>query len=659
MKPSPQTHQDADDATLMQRYSRDRDIEAIDLLFRRYADPAFRIAMRYCGNAVDAEDAVQTAFLKVLQNASQYQPKFSFRGWMMSIVINSCRMNLRKEALLRQCEKTAEHQHTTEPNIENTELVAAALNTVQALPELYRIPVWLHYMEGFSFEEVACALSLPDKTVYKQISRGLEQVRQSLAAAGFTASAAALPGLLASAPLASAPAALTEAFKTLIATKGVEGGGIAASAAPTKGLGTMLAGSKLTIAGVVFATTATVLTVAHFARQPVVSTAGEKPVEIKAGPVTNDAPPIKDPKEPEKPPKTGLQKPLTVLNLLGGDWSYYRKGTIWRYYETWQTETARLDSGQLVRVDPMNPRSRAEGQKEYQLRQIEKISGSPFPPADWRNLEFDDNRWVRHIGSTRINYRSLAAVFLRGKFQVTDPAKAQDLLLTLEFHGGAVVYLNGQEVGRAYLPQGALNNDSLADDYSRECYIEPDGKLLRQAYGNGLLLQDAFIESFPADPKNLPAEVKTRLLNRSRKMEVSIPSKLLRAGTNVLAIEAHRAPANPVMFTTSSTVVETCYRSTLWWDRVSINVLNLTAPDGSDWIKPNNARPNGIQVWNQEVMNHDVMNYYNHEHYGDPNESAGPVRLRGARNGSFSGEIVLSSTEAITDLKITNVEVSY
>ena len=236
MNEIPLSSSDTSDVILLQRYSRNGDTEALDVLFRRYADSAFRVALRRCRNPADAEDIVQSAFLEVLRHASHYQTRITFRGWIMSIVINSSKMKMREEAHRHQREQAAseERQNTMEPNAENAELVSAALHTVQTLPELYRLPVWLHYMEGFSFEEVAYALSIKEKTVRSQISRGLEHVRQSLAATGFPASDVAISQLLASVPLMPAPAALTTSFKALIATKAVGAGGVAASAPPAK-----------------------------------------------------------------------------------------------------------------------------------------------------------------------------------------------------------------------------------------------------------------------------------------------------------------------------------------------------------------------------------------------------------------------------------------
>src|SRR5207253_54721 len=67
MTPPAASRLDSDDATLLQQYIANGDREAIDMLFRRHADSAYRTALRCCGNSADAEDAVQAAFLEVLQ----------------------------------------------------------------------------------------------------------------------------------------------------------------------------------------------------------------------------------------------------------------------------------------------------------------------------------------------------------------------------------------------------------------------------------------------------------------------------------------------------------------------------------------------------------------------------------------------------------------
>jgi RNA polymerase sigma factor (sigma-70 family) len=241
------------DASLLRRYFNNGESDAMEELFKRHAGMAYRLALSDVENAADADEIVQTAFLKVL--LSDVKEIGNVRGWIMSIVINTCHNKMKEETRRRQRQEAAvlDRAASTAPDSEKGELVSAAITAVKALPRKYRLPVWLHHLEGLSFKEVGSVLSLPEETVCVHANRGIEQVRQSLAASGFTAGAVVIPGLLASAPVVSAPVALTTSFKALIATKAVAG--VAVSAAPAKGLA-VLSSTKLAVAGIILAATA-------------------------------------------------------------------------------------------------------------------------------------------------------------------------------------------------------------------------------------------------------------------------------------------------------------------------------------------------------------------------------------------------------------------
>jgi len=280
---------------------------------------------------------------------------------------------------------------------------------------------------------------------------------------------------------------------------------------------------------------------------------------------------------------------------LGGDKDNPFEGTMWRYTEAWQSEAVRTENGEIIRTDPRYP----TGGVKYTLTPTKRILGSPLPPEGWQKPEFDDSRWVRRNATIttrypQANYRSIALMCLRGKFRVLDAAKAQDLNFSLSFEGGAVIYMNGVEVKRAYLPDGKIALDTLAQAYSNQ-------------------------------------EEKRRRLN------VPIPAKLLHTGVNVLAIELHRAPADAARMTGGGED-----------NRVVFDDIRLTAPAAAPWIEPNHSRPKTIQVWNQ-----DVMSDINFTHYGDPCESVAPIRLSGARNGTYSGEFVVSSASPVTGFKVS------
>jgi len=214
-------HLSPDDAALLAAYVKQRDQAKLGALFQRHADAAYRVAWRVCGNSADAEDAVQAAFLQVVQQASQFRGGATVRGWIMSIVINCCRMRQRHDSQRRKREELHPAPHyisaggAVDESAQNRELASAAIGAVKRLPEHYRLPVWLHYVEGLSYQEAASALTAKEKTVREQARRGIEQIREALLSAGFTASLAAVPQVLAAVHLPAAPLALKTALSTL------------------------------------------------------------------------------------------------------------------------------------------------------------------------------------------------------------------------------------------------------------------------------------------------------------------------------------------------------------------------------------------------------------------------------------------------------------
>ena len=84
-----------DDAALLRAYSERGDRQAMNALFARHADSAYRVALRCSRNAADAEDAVQTAFIEVLRHAAQYRGESAVRAWIFGFVVNATRHKAR------------------------------------------------------------------------------------------------------------------------------------------------------------------------------------------------------------------------------------------------------------------------------------------------------------------------------------------------------------------------------------------------------------------------------------------------------------------------------------------------------------------------------------------------------------------------------------
>ena len=233
----------ADDAALLRAFSERGDRQAINVLLARHADAAYRVALRCCRNAADAEDAVQTAFIEVLRHAAKYRGESAVRAWIFGFIVNACRHKAREEG--RRAAREEKASVSGELPAADLALQDAVRSAVRELPEHYRLPVWLHYCEGLSSPEVADALSLSENTVRSQLSRGVEELRLVLSTSGLSVTAVAVVGALASAAVESAPASLTSSLS-----------GLSSAAAPAAkagllaklGAGTMAAAAILSTA---------------------------------------------------------------------------------------------------------------------------------------------------------------------------------------------------------------------------------------------------------------------------------------------------------------------------------------------------------------------------------------------------------------------------
>ncbi len=278
---------------------------------------------------------------------------------------------------------------------------------------------------------------------------------------------------------------------------------------------------------------------------------------------------------------------------------------------------------------------------------------SPLPPADWAGAEFDDYAWARFrmdeladfiggYGVTVPGDEWPAKFHLRTRFGIVDPRQVGDLTLTLTGLGGAVVYVNGQEVGRAHLPEGPLHPLTPAETYPREAYVAEDG-------------------SSPLPYLNAGAEPeetwKDRYQRRLRTMTVPIPADVLRSGGNVLAIELFPAAiAGPFHG----------HRGR-GWSHLGIREAALTSSSGRGVI-PYAEATVGTRVWSarpEEVVADRVSeqpllrrNWFWTLYtargmpvkgfaMGNPFDPVHPIRFAAPRNGTGGGQVVLADLDGL------------
>jgi len=140
----------------------------------------YNICLHMVGNAVDAEDVMQEAFLKAFTKIDTYEGKVSFGAWLKRIVINRSLDHLKKRKV--KFEELNEKISDEVPDrIEISEIQMEKLKkTIQQLPDGYRVVLSLHLLEGYDHEEIAQILGITNVSSRTQFLRAKLKLRQML-----------------------------------------------------------------------------------------------------------------------------------------------------------------------------------------------------------------------------------------------------------------------------------------------------------------------------------------------------------------------------------------------------------------------------------------------------------------------------------------------
>ncbi|GAA1719857.1 hypothetical protein GCM10009831_32450 [Dietzia cercidiphylli] len=167
------------------------DMPSWSQLVAQHGDRVYRLAFRLCGNAHDAEDITQEAFIRVFRSLDKYKPG-TFEGWTHRIVTNLFldmarrRSRIRFEALPEDAERVPGRERSPE-QVLSEETFDPVLQTALAnLSPEFRAAVVLCDIEDLSYEEVGRILGVKMGTVRSRIHRGRSALRAELEAAGVT-----------------------------------------------------------------------------------------------------------------------------------------------------------------------------------------------------------------------------------------------------------------------------------------------------------------------------------------------------------------------------------------------------------------------------------------------------------------------------------------
>ncbi|HWB71439.1 MAG TPA: sigma-70 family RNA polymerase sigma factor [Egibacteraceae bacterium] len=164
--------------------ARDRgDVPALEVLVGRHRDAAYRVALRICLNAADAEDVAQEALVRAWRSLAAFRGESSFATWLYRIVTNLAlnRMARRREDATAEPPEPPGPDQDPARRVEARERLAVAVAALTRLTPEQRACWTLREIEGLSYEQLAQVLGLTVPAVKSRLFRARAELSAALA----------------------------------------------------------------------------------------------------------------------------------------------------------------------------------------------------------------------------------------------------------------------------------------------------------------------------------------------------------------------------------------------------------------------------------------------------------------------------------------------
>lgn len=168
------------DSTLLQQIKKG-DKEAFRLFYHQHIDKALRVAHLITKNRELAKEATQETFIRVYKNLDKYDEERPFDPWFYRILTNECNRILKTESKIHQVHDFSD-ETLTEPT-KGTEDYSDLNEAILSLKGLYRIPITLKYLKGFSEKDISLVLETNQNTIKSRLHKGRQLLRNYLLAA--------------------------------------------------------------------------------------------------------------------------------------------------------------------------------------------------------------------------------------------------------------------------------------------------------------------------------------------------------------------------------------------------------------------------------------------------------------------------------------------
>jgi RNA polymerase sigma-70 factor (ECF subfamily) len=146
------------------------DTKAQSELYKLFSGKLFAICLKYCRNRAEAEDNLQDSFVTIFKKISQYNNRGSFEGWIKRVTINTALQRYRSKGVFDIVNE--ENIEDLSVEVENEDVsIDFLLNSIQELPDRYRMVFNLYALDGYSHKEIAEMLNITTGTTKSNLAR--------------------------------------------------------------------------------------------------------------------------------------------------------------------------------------------------------------------------------------------------------------------------------------------------------------------------------------------------------------------------------------------------------------------------------------------------------------------------------------------------------
>lgn len=179
-----------DDSELVRRCQTGQ-LSCLDALVDRYQTPLYTMCRKLTGSTSEADDLFQDTWVRAMRGIGRFRPGERFLPWLLSICVNRYRDQYRTRKRWRHrilnhwdqpradmaVSRVQSEDHKPDEALEHREVVATVRRAVDALDDVHRLPVLLHYFQQLSIAEIAEILDIPVGTVKTRLAAARRKLK--------------------------------------------------------------------------------------------------------------------------------------------------------------------------------------------------------------------------------------------------------------------------------------------------------------------------------------------------------------------------------------------------------------------------------------------------------------------------------------------------